>query len=106
VILWRLLKNTYLTLVRSNYAVDYTRSGLRLTPAVAQVLINAQPCSPYVGWVFVVTLLMALVYRRSLFSAAIACMECCVAPLAVVAGDGYFEFEKHMTAFSFFYPVL
>ena len=55
------------------------------------------------GWVFVVTLLMALVYRRSLFSAAIA-VWMLLAPLAVVAGDGYFEFEKHMTAFFVFLP--
>ncbi|NCU64377.1 hypothetical protein GWK50_00705 [Acidovorax sp. 210-6] len=104
VILWRLVKNTYLTLVRSNYAVDYTRSGLRLAPAVAQVLINAQTLlARMFGWVFVVTLLMALVYRRSLFSAAIA-VWMLLAPLAVVAGDGYFEFEKHMTAFFVFLP--
>jgi hypothetical protein len=104
VILWQLVKNTYLTLVRSHYVVDYTRSGLRLTPAVAQVLGNAQTLlARMFGWIFVVTLLIALVYRRSLFSAAIA-VWMLLAPLAVVAGDGYFEFEKHMTAFFIFLP--
>ena len=104
VILWQLVKNTYRTVVRSNYAVDYTRSGLHLTPAVAQVLVNAQTQLARVfGWIFVVTLLLALLYRRSLFSAAIV-VWMLLAPLAVVAGDGYFEFEKHMTAFFVFLP--
>lgn len=103
-VLWQLIKNTYLTAVRSDYIVDYTRSAVRLAPAVAQVLTAAQTqIARIFGWIFVVTLVLALLCRRSLFSSTIT-VWMLLAPLVVVAGDGYFEFEKHMTAFFVFLP--
>lgn len=103
-VLVQLIKNTYLTAVRSNYIVDYARSAVRLAPEAAQVLVAVQAHLARVfGWIFVVALMLALLLRRSLFSAAIT-VWMLLAPLAVVAGDGFFEFEKHMTAFFVFLP--
>lgn len=103
-VLWPLIKNTYLTAVRSDYIVAYSRSATRLAPAAAQVLATAQTQLARVfGWIFIATLLLALLCRRSWFSAAVTGWML-LAPLAVVAGDGFFEFEKHMTAFFVFLP--
>ncbi len=103
-VVWQLIKNTYLTAVRSNYIVAYTRSAVRLAPAAAEALAVAQAQLAHVfGWIFIATLLLALVCNKSRFSAIITAWML-LAPLAVVAGDGYFEFEKHMTAFFLFLP--
>lgn len=103
-VLWQLIKNTYLTAVRSNYLVSYIRSTVRLAPSAAQALVAAQTQLARVfSWVFIATLLIAQLCRRSRFSAIIT-VWMLLAPLAVVAGDGYFEFEKHMTAFFVFLP--
>jgi hypothetical protein len=103
-VLWPLIKNTYLTAVRSDYIVAYSRSATQLAPAAAQVLATAQTQLARVfGWIFIATLLLALLCRRSWFSAAVTGWML-LAPLAVVAGDGFFEFEKHMTAFFVFLP--
>lgn len=103
-IVWQLINNTYLTAVRSNYIVAYTRSAVQLPPAAAQALAVAQAqLAHFFGWIFIATLLLALACNRSRFSAIITAWML-LAPLAIVVGDGYFEFEKHMTAFFVFLP--
>lgn len=103
-IVWQLIKNSFLTTVRSNYIVAYTRSPAQANPVGGQTLAAARTWVAGVfGWIFVAALLIALLSHRSWFSATTTAWML-LAPLAVVAGDGYFEFEKHMTAFFLFLP--
>lgn len=103
-VLVQLIKNTYLTVVRSDYIVDYARSAVRLVPEAAQALAIVQNrLARNFGWIFVAALMLALLCRRSLFAATVT-VWMLLAPLAVVVGDGFFEFEKHMTAFFVFLP--
>lgn len=105
-VLVQLIKNTYLTTVRSNYIVDYARSAVRLVPEAAQILAAVQNrLARNFGWIFIATLILAMLCRRSLFAATVI-VWMLLAPLAVVVGDGFFEFEKHMTAFFVFLPCV
>ena len=102
----KIVKNTYLTMVRGDYYIDYVRSAANFAPFVkgSRVLEPTKIIiTRIIGWVFVFSLLLAFVCRPSWVSGVVA-IWMVMAPLAVVAGDGYFEFEKHMTAYVVFLP--
>ncbi|MBH1448725.1 hypothetical protein Q7W57_11655 [Stenotrophomonas geniculata] len=98
---WALLRNTVATAWKS----DYSLSHLRSDKTIADRGFNAVGLS---GWAFQLGALLLVVIvavRRTATSFfALICFGL-IAPLFVVLGDGYYEFEKHMAPYIMLTPA-
>lgn len=99
-LMFRYLKNTFLITLRANYNISYLRTpsaeGLEYfyyISVVQRFILDSA------GYLFFAIGLVAIALRPSIKTAVIVVYFFIGAPIFVVLGDGFFEFEKHMVAY-------
>lgn len=98
-----LVGNTYLTALTSDYSMGYVRNPQTKNTLMARTLSAIGSVS--LQWVLLTVTALAL-RRRSWAAVLIAVYYLLGAPLFVVLGDGYFEFEKHMAPYLMLAPAI
>jgi hypothetical protein len=105
-IVLKLIKNTYLITVKSNYSILYLRLPIPINSRVIRIIQSVQPLvCRYLGFVFVGTILLLYIIGPS-WPSFVAVSWMALTPLVTVAGDGFYEFEKHMVSYMMLIPFL
>lgn len=93
----RLVAGTFLVAIRSNYSLGYVRphafGGIAPVRSLAQA---ANWVLTWAGYLLAVALGSAIVAVRSWRRRVVLLAAALVVPLGVVAGDGFWEFERHL----------
>lgn len=99
------MKNTYLTVVKSNYNLKYIQTPPVVNIGVFKLLLDTKNwlCANG-GLIFFAAIFsgMAFGFRRSGFVMGLYVL---LLPLFVVVGDGFYEFEKHLSPYMMLTPA-
>jgi hypothetical protein len=105
-IVLRLIKDAYLTTVKSNYSIIYLRLPLSINNRAIIVIQRVQSLlCRYLGFIFIGTILLLYIIKPS-WPSFVAVSWMALTPLVTVAGDGFYEFEKHMVSYMMLIPFL
>jgi hypothetical protein len=105
-IVLKLIKDTYLITVKSDYSILYLRLPISINNRAIKVIQSVQSLvCRYLGFVFVGTILLLYIIRPS-WPSFVAVSWMALTPLVTVAGDGFYEFEKHMVSYMMLIPFL
>jgi hypothetical protein len=98
-ILGRLVVATYRVFLSSDYRLNYLRSDGTTALKRDYILKNF-------GWVFLATCIAFAAFYRGPYLLHTVALGMAALPIAVVIGDGFYEFEKHMVAYFILLPAL
>lgn len=101
----KFLKSSFLVALKSDYSLSYLRPAFNEDYFVYNVLRTFRDTIlSYAGWLYFAILLLCLPLAGS--TSAFASLWMALAPLFVVFGDGFYEFEKHMAPYLMLLPFI
>lgn len=104
-IAWSLARNTYAISLSSDYELAYLRADPLFSRLACDVLaIPRRLTLRFFGAVCALVLIATLVMQRTILQLSITAWLLLATPALVVAGDGFFEFEKHMVPYMMLMP--
>lgn len=102
----KLLINMVVGTARTDYRMDYIRTQRSDSLLLKPFIWLRDGCLRFWGWGMAALSLIALVRLRSWKHRLIALFCFLMLPFGVIAGDGFYEFEKHTIVFIGFFPLM
>ena len=102
----KLLVNMTVGVVRTDYRMDYIRTHRSEHILLRPFIWVRDTCLHFWGWGMAVLALLTVVRLKS-WKQRLAALFCfLMLPFGVIAGDGFYEFEKHTIVFIGFFPLI
>lgn len=102
----KLLANMTIGTARADYQLEYIRTQQSHQAILQPFLLLRNGILRTWGWLMAITACVAIYRMKGWLERIIASFCFLMLPFGVIAGDGFYEFEKHTLVFIGFFPLV